>query len=329
MHLAAAPPTALPPTVPMRRCPLCRLLQQRTFSPTSPLLPRLELHKVWRKWHNMPNRTHAAPANGQRSVKLRSRGPGTGHAPAHAAFRQRALSEGAALLAPPAPQVVGHNRGRSSPWSSMLPDAHDVLPAFMEEVGRAGAGMKGGAGDSLGLHQIPAGATARMLAQTDDASSWGKAVADCYRLPCATLRSTRPLPPCRSSTSTCTPRSSLIGWTVRTSVAPVACPVAAGCAAVACCLPFGLVPVHAAGGLDAPACQHPHGLRACSYAGVYMMLSKERVGVDTFLSAALPHDAPRLPLHSEPDAAYYLMGWCLVNRRLDPRITAIEFIEVR
>ncbi len=33
-----------------------------------------------------------------------------------------------------ATQVVGHNRGRSSPWSSMLPDAHDVLPAFMEEV---------------------------------------------------------------------------------------------------------------------------------------------------------------------------------------------------
>lgn len=64
-------------------------------------------------------------------------------------------------------------------------------------------------------------------------------------------------------------------------------------------------------------------------AGVYMMLSKERAGADTFLSAALPHDAPRLPLHSEPDASYYLMGWCLVNRRLDPRITAIEFIEVR
>ncbi len=60
-----------------------------------------------------------------------------------------------------------------------------------------------------------------------------------------------------------------------------------------------------------------------------MMLSKERAGADTFLSAALPHDAPRLPLHSEPEAAYYLMGWCLVNRRLDPRITAIEFIEAR
>lgn len=60
-----------------------------------------------------------------------------------------------------------------------------------------------------------------------------------------------------------------------------------------------------------------------------MMLSKERAGADTFLAAALPPDAPRLPLHSEPDAAYFLMGWCLVNRRLDPRCTVIEFIEAR
>lgn len=148
---------------------------------------------------------------GNRAVVARSSSNGAGPAAA-AATEQRTISPTSPLLPKlELHKVVGHNRGRTSPWSSMLPDAHDVLPAFMEEV------------VNKHLHA--------------------------------------PL---------------IIDW------------------------------------LD----------------GVYMMLSKERAGADTFLSAALPHDAPRLPLHSEPDASYYLMGWCLVNRRLDPRITAIEFIEV-
>ena len=62
------------------------------------------------------------------------------------------------------------------------------------------------------------------------------------------------------------------------------------------------------------------------------MLSRERADAPTPLHAALDpeqRDAVRLPLHSEPAGpGYLLLGWCLLNRRLDPRCVAIEFIEV-
>lgn len=77
---------------------------------------------------------------------------------------------------------------------------------------------------------------------------------------------------------------------------------------------------------------HLHGPMLLDwFDSVHLMLSRERAEVATPLSAALDaetREAVRLPVSHEPDAGYLLCGWCLVNRRLDPRCTAIEFVEV-